>query len=72
MPSKSLTSNMLTSTAAADAVAAEQVSLRLRLDAIVERYAAQNYEEMLAFDHLGEDGLGVASRSATTVFLTIS
>lgn len=64
MTSKSMTSNLSTNPAAARAVEAQQVSLRRRLDAIVERYASQSYEEMLAFDHLGEDGLEVASRSA--------
>ncbi|MES2884991.1 MAG: hypothetical protein V4709_09320 [Pseudomonadota bacterium] len=64
MTSKSLTSNQSTSPAVTNAVEAEQVLLRRRLDAIVERYAKQSYEEMLAFDHLGEDGLEVKSRSA--------
>lgn len=64
MTSKSLTSNVSTSPAASNAGEAEQVLLRRRLDAIVERYAKQSYEEMLAFDHLGEDGLEVGSRSA--------
>lgn len=63
MTSKSLTSNVATSPAADNAVEAEQVLLRRRLDAIVERYATQSYEEMLAFDHLGDDGLEVGPRS---------
>jgi len=36
---------------------AQQMSLRLRLDALVTRFAAGNMQAMLDFDHLANDGL---------------
>ncbi len=36
---------------------AEQASLRLRLEALVTRFASRSLQDMLDFDHLTDDGL---------------
>lgn len=36
---------------------ADQAALRQRLDELVTRFAAQNMQAMLDFDHLANDGL---------------
>ena len=39
---------------------ADQAALRQRLDQLVTRFAAQNMQAMLDFDHLANDGLSDA------------
>ncbi len=58
-------SKSLTTPTVANAVKTEQLQLQRRLEAIVARYAAQSYDEMLALDHLCEDGLERRSELVT-------